>query len=134
MRLGPYIFGMIAALSYQTNHDNDLLSKTPLWKEWLAFLTVIFIGFSDVDPFALDKSVPRLIYISTFRTIYGGCLSYLILLMISPIPSEAMRWSRPTKYIRGFLSFFLWLPIANLSYSMYLWHLYLMYDYSTATL
>ena len=42
---------MVAALNYQTNHDKDILLKTPLWKEWLAFLIDFLIGFPGGEPF-----------------------------------------------------------------------------------
>jgi hypothetical protein len=45
MRVGPYIFGMIAALSFTTQHDKEILSKTPLWIEWLSFIFVLITGF-----------------------------------------------------------------------------------------
>jgi len=115
---------MIAALKYQTNHDKDLLSKTPLWKEWLAFLTVFFLGFIGGDPFGGTKyDFLGFLYAPFFRAVYGGCLSYLILLMISPDPNSTIPYSRPTKFIRGFLSLPFWIPIATLSYSIYLWHI-----------
>jgi len=44
--------------------------------------------------------------------------------MLSPKPSTAIDWKRPTKYMRAFLSSSFWIPIATISYSMYLWHLF----------
>jgi peptidoglycan/LPS O-acetylase OafA/YrhL len=43
--------------------------------------------------------------------------------MLSPKPLTVISSSRPTKYMRAFLSSSFWVPIATLSYSMYIWHL-----------
>lgn len=105
MRLPPYIFGMIAALRYTTQHDKDILSKTPLWKEWVAFVFVLLTGFIGGLPFVgTPLEALTLIWLPCFRAFYGAALSFLILLMISPDSGETISWSRPTKLIRSFLS------------------------------
>lgn len=45
-----------------------------------------------------------------------------MLTSLSPTPETSISWLRPSKYFRGLLSLKLWLPIATLSYSVYLWH------------
>jgi peptidoglycan/LPS O-acetylase OafA/YrhL len=57
------------------------------------------------------------------RTIYGACLAYLILLVISADTKVQIPIYRPTKWMRAFLEWNFWLPIATFSYSMYVWHI-----------
>ena len=75
------------------------------------------------DPFRGKGGLLGLIWASSYRALYGASLAYLILLMISPSPKTAIPFKHPTKYIRAFLSLSLWVPIATLSYSIYLWHM-----------
>jgi len=42
--------------------------------------------------------------------------------MLSPKPDQNIPWYRPTKYMRAFLSWKIWLPLANLTYTFYLFH------------
>jgi hypothetical protein len=42
--------------------------------------------------------------------------------MLSPKPEETIDWYRPVKYMRAFLSFDIWVPFANLTYTFYLFH------------
>tara|TARA_B110000285_G_scaffold80627_1_gene93073 strand:+ start:212 stop:628 length:417 start_codon:yes stop_codon:yes gene_type:complete len=42
--------------------------------------------------------------------------------MLSPKPDQNIPWYRPTKYIRAFLSWKIWLPLANLTFTFYLFH------------
>lgn len=42
--------------------------------------------------------------------------------MLSPKPEESIAWYRPVRYMRGFLSFDIWVPFANLTYTFYLFH------------
>ena len=46
-----------------------------------------------------------------------------MVLMLSPLPEDSIVWYRPVRYIRGFLSMNIWVPLANLTYSIYLFHL-----------
>ena len=46
--------------------------------------------------------------------------------MLSPLPSDTIAWYRPVKFIRGFLSMSVWVPLANLTYSSYLFHPFIM--------
>lgn len=43
--------------------------------------------------------------------------------MLSPKPSDSISYQRPTRFLRWMLSWSFWLPIANISYSFYIWHL-----------
>lgn len=42
--------------------------------------------------------------------------------MLSPKPDQNIPWYRPTKYMRAFLSWKIWLPLANLTFTFYLFH------------
>ena len=68
-----------------------------------------------------------IIWTGIVRQLCGLSLSYLIVLMLSPKPDESIPWYRPTKYMRAMLSLKFWVPIAVLSYSMYVSHVYLIY-------
>ena len=114
---------MLAALHHQADKDNDLIEKSSLWKEWLSFIFIILAGFLGGDPFKGKGGMLALFWASSYRAFYGASLAYLILLMISPDPKATISFKNPTKYIRGFLSLSLWVPIATLSYSLYLWHI-----------
>ena len=57
------------------------------------------------------------------RSIYGLCLAYLLVIMLSTDPESSIAWFRPTRYMRAFLSWSFWLPFATLSFSLYLFHL-----------
>ena len=46
----------------------------------------------------------------------------MILVSMSPKQDTPISWARPSKYFRGFLSLGIWLPLATVSYSVYLWH------------
>lgn len=38
------------------------------------------------------------------------------------MPEETIPWYRPVKYLRAFLSMSIWVPFANITYSFYLFH------------
>ena len=53
--------------------------------------------------------------------VFGICVSFLIAVMLS-VPPEEPLGLRPTACLRSCLSSNFWVPIAILSYSMYLYH------------
>ena len=57
------------------------------------------------------------------RPLYGACVAYLILLTISAADNTKIPCYRPTRWLRAFLEWNFWLPIATCSYSMYVWHI-----------
>lgn len=79
-------------------------------------------GFPVYASSSLINSTVTFIYTCLGRQIYGASISYLLLLMLSPKPEENIPWYRPTKYMRGYLSWKIWLPLANLTYAFYLFH------------
>ncbi len=56
------------------------------------------------------------------RVAYGLALSYLLALMLSPKVEDTIPWYRPNKFLRWMLSWSMWVPVATLSFSFYLWH------------
>ena len=46
----------------------------------------------------------------------------MILVTLSTPTDAVIPWKYPSKYFRALLSSPIWLPIATLSYSIYLWH------------
>ena len=121
-RLSPYIFGMIAALRHRADKDRKILENSSVCGEWLAFLMFFWIGFDPAEGLMLHPDVLKFWY-SLYRPLYGLCLAHLIKLMISPAPEDTIPMHRPTKFLRAFFSMSMWVPIANLSYSVYLWHI-----------
>ena len=119
-RISPYLFGMLAALEHRNDKERKIFENSSVIVEWIAFIIFIFIG---CNPFLGKAEGALKIWSSFYRALYGMCLAHLIKLMISPAPEDTIPWHRPTKYLRSFLSWHLWVPIGNLSYSIYLWHL-----------
>ena len=54
---------------------------------------------------------------------FGLLLAFFVALMLSPKPEDKIPMYRPTYYMRAFLSASFLLPIAVISYSLYLFHL-----------
>jgi peptidoglycan/LPS O-acetylase OafA/YrhL len=128
-RASPYGFGMLAATLFHMNKWRDFLKETNIVLEWIAFLVLMIIGWVGPnlpEDYTEIAQIKFLWLICIARSLYGAVLAYLILLCVSadtvvnPIP-----WYRPTRWIRAFLCLDIWLPIATVSYSMYIWHLIL---------
>jgi len=122
-RLSPYIFGMVVAMEHRLNKERKIFENSYIIVEWIAFIIVIGIGFTGGDPLNGKGGFVLVIWTAIFRPLYGLCLAHLIKLMISPMPEDTIPIYRPIKVLRGFLSMSMWVPIANLSYSVYLWHM-----------
>lgn len=91
--------------------------------EWICFLVILVMGYMGADERAnlfLDP-VAHLYYANSARSIYGICLAYLIFKMLS-VPPDQPLGCRPTALMRAVLSWDFWVPIATLSYSLYLFH------------
>ena len=58
--------------------------------------------------------------VALMRPLLGLTWSFLIYIMLT---KEELAWYRPTRWIKAFLEWGIWTPIANLSYSTYLIHL-----------
>ena len=123
-RCVPYLAGMLAA----QNHLNGSFKDSPCL-EWLSFGMVTMISYLGVNfdcvyipffDFCLGPFA-HLFYLCMVRGVFGICLAYLIARIVS-VPPDHSLGCRPTALMRKIYSSNIWLPIANLSYSMYLFH------------
>ena len=91
--------------------------------EWIATIVGLYILWLPYDIVTPTDTVlwKRAIQFS-YRYIFSSCLSLMILSSLSPTKETTISWARPSKYFRGLLSMKIWLPIATVSYSIYLWH------------
>ena len=123
------MFGMLSATLYHKNKGRDFQKEANLLIEYLAFVIMIFIGWFGVGPGAHSEISLwfSILWFSIFgRPLYGACVAYLILLAVSADPERKIPCYRPTKWLRAFLEANFWLPIATFSYSMYIWHIYVL--------
>jgi peptidoglycan/LPS O-acetylase OafA/YrhL len=114
---------MYIAQLIRNDDQNYYHQRIPSVVEWITTI----IGFS-VFWLPLEFIIPendvawmRLINMS-YRYFFSIAISVLILTSLSPSPEKSISWWRPSKYFRALMSLKLWLPIATLSYSVYLWH------------
>lgn len=56
------------------------------------------------------------------RQVFGAALSFLVAVMLSPKPEDPIEGFRPSKWLRAILSLDFWVPIATISYSLYIVH------------
>ena len=121
-RITPYLFGMLAGYYHRQDKDRNF-QKGSVISEWIAFLTLIGVSCFRGWPASYNmKETSSLLWAGICRQIYGGMLAYLLLLIISPAVETNIPWYRPTKYMRWFLSLNIWVPIASLTYVIYLFH------------
>ena len=125
--MSPYGFGMYAAyvhlsgINFMDSKYNRLIIL-----EWLCFIIVLVNPFLNLmDPIYEGPNLAWLMIIQIVfqRSIYGSSLAFLMTVMLSVKPEENIPFYRPTKYLRAFLSWSLWVPFATLSFSFYLMHL-----------
>ena len=126
-RISPYIFGMVVALEHRADKEKKIFKNSYVIIEWIAFIYVFGFGFIGIM-FPSNESTnitwPLLVfYASIGRALYGLCFAHLIKLIISPAPEDPIPFYRPSNFLRSLFSMSIWVPIANLSYSVYLWHI-----------
>lgn len=94
--------------------------------EILCFFLMIIISYFGANPEAqiLFPCPAQLQWIlaGSIRQIYGLIISYLLHLVLNP-ETPKLSIFRPARFIRAFLSWKIWIPIAMLSYSFYLLHI-----------
>jgi len=98
--------------------------------EILAVLITSFLPIIGVEPVEDVKSLIPYTDYPVFnllvwifgRQIYGLCLSYLVYLALNPA-NTMVSFFRPSRIMNMILSWRIWIPVATLSYSMYLFHL-----------
>lgn len=116
--MGPYVLGMLSAYWVL---NAKVAPKRYYILEVICALLIFVIGYVGVD--TLSNFLPAktyYVYRSIVRVIYGLCWSYLIpgFLMTDPIPYYCSACC-----CRSFLAWSIWLPMATISYSFYVWHL-----------
>lgn len=62
------------------------------------------------------------VWVCTSRQIFGAAIAFQMFLMTLPCIND-VHWSHPIYMINKILSSILWVPIAALSYSVYLFHI-----------
>ena len=122
-RCGSYVIGIYVAQLLRNDKKRDYQKRISAILEWIAF--IIFIGTfwipNEVNDLTNHVVWARLLQFS-YRYVFSSCLGIMILLMLSPAADTKIDIWRPSKYFRDFLSLNIWLPIATLSYSIYIWH------------
>jgi peptidoglycan/LPS O-acetylase OafA/YrhL len=88
--------------------------------EWIAFIGMVFASTVGSIPMLEDHYSANLAAAMLMRSLLGLTLVFLVNIMLS---KEDLAWYRPARYLRLFLSWDIWSPIANLSYSIYLTHI-----------
>ena len=129
-RFSPYFWGIYASQLYL---DQVKSFKDDQTKE-LSYIShpgvYIFEIFSFVATIAISyeaKSLEPEEVISKkhcyFRIVLGITISFLVHVMLNPATPQ-ISMLRPARFLRWFLSLNIWVPIAVLSYSIYLFHIY----------
>ena len=115
----------MSALVYLNNkNDVNYINSQHVVKEYFAcggLLLVTILG-SYPNGFLPFPWYINLTWWCISRSIYGLSLAYLMLLMVISNQQD-LPWYRPVRYLRYILSAKLWIPIAMVSYSLYIWHL-----------
>lgn len=119
-RYGAFICGIYISylLAYQHDKITVLLNNRVVMAALnLLFLAcMLFLVFLPVsDPGIIWPQAFKDFYIIANRNIYSMCLAWIILLCVNK--DASIRW------LNSFLSFRLWYPLAQLSYSMYIFHI-----------
>ena len=120
-RMSPYICGMVCAQRYLKG------VKAPnLAMEMVAFIVLVAISWVGASGMINRFYLPAVInnvWTCIARQVFGVCLSYILFQMLS---REKISKVSPVFWLKSFLSLKVWVPIANLSYTIYLWHLTMM--------
>ena len=94
--------------------------------EWIAALVMLSISSKGSGSPQVNPNWPapwNYVYFNAARPVFGLCLSYLIVNMLTVEPKQSIAWYRPSCIMRYLLSARFWIPWAGISYSLYLWHL-----------
>ena len=125
MRMGPYFLGMIGA--YWHLHPEEAPLRTTL-RETVAILLILYISFRGAGE-TWFPGVLLWLWRITFRSLLAACWAYLM-----PGFLKEDTATMPAKLCRNFLSARFWLPIATISYSMYLMHRFFIFKIRDAGL
>jgi len=105
-----------------------ITSKLTILKEVIAFLA--FFAISVIGCFPKDfwskhmgmNGTTFFIWMVTSRQLFAAAVCFIMYIIVSPF-GDQLSWFRPSRLFRSILSWSIWVPIATLSYSMYLWHM-----------
>lgn len=124
-RISPYVFGMWAAYLYSKDKLHNYQTNENIIFEWISFIVIITISIIGVYPtqFSSWSPLPHFMFLVSCRQLFGASIAYLIHLMLSPKPETPIKWYRPTCFLRWLLSKKLWVPLATVSYSFYVFHI-----------
>ena len=135
-KIGSYLIGAYTAMLIRNDKEHSYQERIHPVVEWFCFVGMIsllylpeYISF----PFE-NKGILVELASFSYRYVFSAFLAVIILVSMSPKQDTPISWARPSKYFRGFLSLSIWLPIATLSYSIYLWHFIIMWQLSEATI
>ena len=117
-RASPYGFGIMAFNVFLRKET----FKSKMWAEYVSLVFVIMVSYIGAFPTQSSQILPPFInflWITIIaRSGFGLCVSYLMLSSIS----EPQALSYPSYWLKRFLSLDCWVPLASISFSMYLFH------------
>lgn len=122
LRMSPYLFGMYAAECYHRDKTYDSVVL-----EWLSFIAGGTMAWLGCMPMFVNESWGYPVNLACAvlcRPVFGLSLAFVTYIMLS---KEELGWHRPSRWLRAFLEWDIWTPIANLSYSVYLIHMLVMW-------
>lgn len=120
-RFGPFACGIMAAYFYYHRYDELKLffeQKKAIVQviSALSVLAILYFSFMPVFRRELEFSQAYTVFYVVFnRVLFGGALSWLILAALFP--------SGIGRVVNAIFSLRFWYPLAQLSYSMYLFHI-----------
>ena len=117
-RASPYLFGMYAAYLYQKDKSFDSVAL-----EWLSVFGIALSSTIGAAPMFTGDYLgykANLAAAILCRPLLGLSWAYMIYIMLT---KEEIGCHRPSRWIKAILEWAVWTPIANLSYSIYLTHL-----------
>lgn len=126
-RAGPYFLGMIAAY-WHMNPQSEPPRYTLL--EILCVCTIIFISFVGGGGEYVFGTVGSLLYRICHRSLYALAWTYLVPGFLA---KDRIPWYRPAFCCRGCLGSVFWLPLATVSYSLYVYHIEIIMAISPVT-
>lgn len=116
-RFGPFIGGAIAAYvaCYHAQALSRLRSRTRLFNVLSILALITLLALLCTNPYQEEASLlASRIHIGLLRNVFGVALAWMILVCLGP--------AGVLEPIRKFLSWKIWYPFAQLSYTMYLLH------------
>lgn len=114
--MGPYFLGMIAA--YWVLNPSAAPARNSLL-EVICVILIISMSWVGLDSAYFFPPTMSYIYRCAGRTVYGACWCYLV---PGVLTKEETPKYRPAYCCKALLSWSFWLPLATVSYSVYIFH------------